>query len=218
MNQFIVIDGLDGSGKATQAKLLADSYKENGIPNRLLSFPDYKSKSSTLVKMYLQGELSSDPSDVNPYAAASFYACDRYIGFLTDWEKDYHKGSILIADRYVSSNAIHQMVKLPRDEWDGFLNWINEYEYDKLGLPMPSIVIYLDMLPEVSQKLISHRYDGDMGKKDIHEKNQAYLVACREAALYAAEKQNWVVIRCDDGKSPYSIEDIFERIQSEVKG
>ena len=128
MNKLIVIEGLDGSGKATQAKLLTSTLQEMGRTVRQVSFPDYESDSSALVKMYLAGEFGTSPSDVNAYAASSFYAVDRYASFKKDWEKDYAEG-IIVADRYTTSNAIHQCSKLPQEQWDGYLDWLFDFEY-----------------------------------------------------------------------------------------
>lgn len=210
---LIVIDGLDGSGKATQTALLAEYFQSKGIPVRQVTFPDYNSRSSELVKMYLNGEISNNPEDINAYGAAGFYASDRYISYLTDWGKDYQRGTLILCDRYVSSNAIHQMVKLQEKDWDSFLDWLQDYEYDKLGLPRPEQILYLDMHPDVSQKLLSARYQGDNSKKDIHESNLNYLLNCRKAALYAAEKLGWTVIPCSDSQQPYTIETISEQIK-----
>ena len=210
--KLIVIEGLDGSGKATQSELLYQSLLEVGDPVRKISFPDYGQPSSTLVKMYLSGEIGS-LEEVNAYAASSFYAVDRYVSYQTQWKDDYLGGKLIIADRYTTSNAAHQMVKLPKEQWDGFLSWLEEYEYNLLGIPWPDGVIYLDMEPETSRRLIEGRYQGDESKKDIHEANFQYLLRCREAALYAAQRLGWRTVRCCDGISPLPIEKIAESVR-----
>lgn len=211
--KLIVIDGLDGSGKATQTKFLVQ-YLQSKLQEKVktITFPDYESNSSALVKMYLGGEFGSDPNSVNPYAASSFYAVDRYASFKTKWEKDFLNGSVFVADRYTTSNAIHQMAKLPQGEKETFLNWLSDFEYKKLGLPQPACVLYLDMNPEVSQKLMSSRYQQDESKKDIHEANLKYLKTCRESALVCASLQNWQVVKCDDGENPLSVEEIHQKV------
>lgn len=215
MKKLIVIDGLDGSGKATQTDLLTKKLTNVGKDIVKITYPNYENESSVLVKMYLNGEISDNPSDINAYAAASFYACDRYIGYQTEWKNDYLDGKIIIADRYVSSNAIHQMVKLPMHEWDDFLKWLYDYEFVKLGLPREDKLIYLDMNPLISQKLINSRY-GKEDKKDIHEKNIKYLLNCQKAAHYAAKKLGWYILKCDDGKCPLSIAKIEAEIYNLV--
>ena len=168
--RLIVIEGLDGSGKATQAKLLAENLAQQNLRVREVSFPDYASESSALVKMYLAGAFGTHPDDVNAYAASSFYAVDRYASFKHDWQGDYEAG-LVIADRYTTSNAIHQCSKLPMEQWDAYLDWLFDFEYEKLGIPSPDLVVYLKVDPDVSQKLLSKRYDGHMEKEDIHEKD-----------------------------------------------
>lgn len=217
MGRLIVIDGLDGSGKATQTQALLEYLCRQNYPARAITFPNYNSRSSELVKMYLQGEIASTAQEVNAYASASFYACDRYISYRTEWESDYCEGKLILADRYVSSNAIHQMVKLPKSEWDRFLDWIYDYEYGRLGLPKENQLIYLDMDPTVSHKLLSSRYSGDESKRDLHEKDDTYLLRCREAAYYAAKKNHWDIVRCDNGEVPYSISEIFDIIKKKVE-
>ncbi|NMA79221.1 MAG: thymidylate kinase [Clostridiales bacterium] len=209
--KLVVIDGLDGSGKTTQFELIQERLKPKKVT--AISFPDYDQPSSTLVKMYLLGEFSSDVDGVNAYAASSFYAVDRYASYKKFWEQSYKDGDLILASRYVSSNIIHQMVKLPHDEWNTYLTWLYDYEFVKLGLPMPNKVIFLDMPIEISQLLMTSRYDGDNTKKDIHEKDVDYLLRCREAALYAADKLNWDVIKCSDGVQPYSIDKINNEIR-----
>ena len=209
MNCLVVIDGLDGSGKTTQLNKLGEYLKNIHKKYRQISFPDYDKPSSTLVKMYLDGSFGDAAEQVNAYAASSFYAVDRYASFKLCWEHDYLDGVPILAARYVSSNAIHQMVKLEKTEWDSYLAWLSHYEYDLLGLPRPDKIIFLDMPPHISQKLMTVRYGGDEQKKDIHERDFSYLQRCREAALYAAEKENWCVIRCDEDGEARSRKDIM---------
>ena len=215
MHNLIVIEGLDGSGKATQAKLAADHLRRSGKNVRQVSFPDYESESSALVKMYLHGEFGSKPDDVNAYAASSFYAVDRYASFKKDWKKDWETGTV-IADRYTTSNAVHQCAKLPEESWNGYLSWLFDFEYDLLGIPAPDLVVYLRVDPDVSQKLLSDRYKGDLSKKDIHEKDIAYLVRCRKAAEYCARKYGWSIIDCCSGSKMRSIEDIQADVREAI--
>ncbi len=218
MGKLIVIEGLDGSGKATQAELLYKFLSENGEYKavRKVSFPDYDSPSSSLVKMYLAGEFGKRAEDVNAYAASSFYAVDRYASFKRDWENDWKRG-IVIADRYTTSNAIHQCSKLPQSEWDNFIDWLFEYEYKLIGIPAPETTVYLSVAPEVSQRLLIERYSGE-DKRDIHEKDIAYLEKCRAAAAYCAEKLGWRVVECCENgtmRSKESIQFDIRRVISE---
>lgn len=208
---LIVIDGLDGSGKTTQFDIIKNilSEKYSVMP---ISFPDYANPSSALVRMYLNGDISDDASDINAYAASSFYAVDRYANYKMVWKDNYKKGDLIFASRYVSSNAIHQMVKLPENEWDSYLEWLSDYEYDKLGLPKPDLVIFLDVPIEISQELMSGRYEGDESKKDIHEANVEYLYSCRKSALYAAGKLGWKVLDCCDKNTLLPIEIITRKL------
>ena len=125
--KLIVSEGLDGSGKATQASLLYDSLKCK-YDILKITFPDYKELSSSLVKMYLNSEFSDNPDDVNAYAAASFFAVDRYASYMKYWKNDYLGGKIIISDRYSTSNMIYHMNKLPFEEWDKYLEWVEDYE------------------------------------------------------------------------------------------
>ena len=216
MGTLIVIEGLDGSGKGTQTALLFDALKEKGVPCRKISLPHYDAPSSALVREYLAGAYGDKPGDVGAYAASAFYAVDRYAGFKTLWGADYNSGTVILADRYATSNACHQMTKLPESEWDAYLQWLNEFEYQKLGVPKPDLVVYLDMPVAVSQALLQRRYDGDNAKKDVHERDTAYLAACRNAALYAAEKEGWRVIACSENGQPRSREAIADEVLSLV--
>ena len=212
--RLIVIEGLDGSGKATQAKLLAAHLKAQGRSVREVSFPDYASDSSALVKMYLAGQFGSKPDDVNAYAASTFFSVDRYASYKKDWGRFYEDGGIIIADRYTTSNAVHQCSKLPPDQWEGFLSWLFEFEFQLLGLPAPDAVVYLQVDPAVSQKLMTARYHGDESKKDVHEKDTEYLARSRAAAEYCAAHLGWATVHCTSTGTMRTIEDI----QAEVQG
>lgn len=193
---FIVIEGNDGSGKATQSQLLLETMLEKGIDARKLSFPNYQSDSSALVKGYLAGRYGKR-DDISPYAAASFYAADRIASYMEDWKGDYEKGKLIIADRYTTSNAIYQCARLPRIRRRRFLQWLYEYEYDLLRLPEPDMVIYLDVDPDISMQLIEQRGE----KKDIHEEDAEYMRQVHEASKFCARKGGWERINCcKDGK------------------
>lgn len=212
MGKLIVIEGLDGCGKGTQSALLARRLEQLGKPVRMVDFPDYDHDSSALVKLYLSGAFGERPDDVNAYAASSFYAVDRYASFRQYWKNDYDNGSIIVANRYTTANAVHQMSKLDREQWNGFLDWLFDYEYNKLGLPDPSLVIQLSMPLEVSQKLLTSRYSGDDTKKDIHERASEYMTKCRECAEYAAARQGWNVIQCAKDGELMTVEEIGELV------
>ena len=200
VGKLAVIEGLDGSGKATQTELLFQALLKEGRQIRKVSFPDYESDASALVRMYLSGEFGDKPESVNAYAASSFYAVDRYASWKKGWESFYKQGGAVIADRYATSNLLHQCVKLAPEERESYISWMEDFEYEKLGIPRPDLVIYLDVEPDVSQKLILER-GGNIDKRDIHERDIAYLLRCRETALWCAEKQDWQVIPCtQDGK------------------
>lgn len=212
--RLIVIEGLDGSGKSTQIELLKARLESENMKIRQIKLPDYDDPSSTLVKMYLAGDFGSSPAGIGAYASSLFYTVDRFASFTRHWGEDYNSGVTILADRYTTSNAVHQMVKLPKEKWDEYLLWLEELEYVKVGIPKPSFVIYLDMPIDISQRLMSQRYNGDEVKKDIHERDCSYLYACREAAFYAAEKLGWHIVACSDGKEPYSPEVISKKIYS----
>ncbi len=217
MGKLIVIEGLDGSGKSTQLDILPERLSKIGVECRKITFPDYANPSSALIKMYLSGEFGDKPNDVNAYAASLFYAVDRYASFKKYWKDFYDNGGVVVSGRYVTSNAVHQMSKLNSDEWNGYLDWLFDLEYIKTGIPKPDLVIMLDMPPEVSQKMLSYRYNGDESKKDIHERDREYLNNCRKAALFAAKYSGWKIIGCANDGEPRTIEDISNDIFDEIK-
>ena len=216
MGKLIVIEGLDGSGKSTQLDLLYENLKKENIDCKTVSFPDYENPSSTLVKMYLAGEFGKKPGDVNAFAASVFYAADRYASFKSAWGEYYNNGGTVIAGRYTTSNAVHQASKLPENEWEDFLSWLYDFEYNKIAIPKPDKVIFLDMPIEVSQKLLTKRYEGDNSKKDIHESDTDYLDRCRKAAVFTAEFSGWETISCAENGEARSIEDISKDVLNSV--
>lgn len=214
--KLIVIEGLDGSGKATQAQKLYETFLVKGEKVIKVSFPDYDSDSSALVKMYLNGEFGTDPDAVNPYAASSFYAVDRFASYAKNWKQFYLDGGIVIADRYTTSNAIHQCAKLPEEQWKCFIKWLFDYEYRLIGIPVPYRTIYLRVDPDVSQELMTKRYAGNEAKKDIHEANLEYLKRSRQAADYCAKALGWKVIECIADGEMRSIEEIQREVMASI--
>lgn len=209
--KIIVLEGLDGSGKSTQLDLSLGYLKENGVTCRSVSFPNYEALSGKLVQQYLTGEIPCDGRN-GAYAASAIYAADRYISYMTDWKGFYESGGVVLAGRYTTSNAIYQLTKLPPEEHEYYLNWLCDFEYGKLGLPEPDLVIFLDMPVRVSQGLLDKRYLGDKSKKDIHERNIEFLEECRKSALYSANMCGWKVINCAEGDYPLAIEDVYSQI------
>ncbi|MBQ7466338.1 MAG: thymidylate kinase, partial [Oscillospiraceae bacterium] len=188
-----------------------------GLSVRQITFPNYGSDSSALIKMYLRGDFGQHPGDVNAYAASSFYAVDRYAGFKSDWGRFYRDGGVIVADRYTTSNAVHQCAKLPREQWDNFLQWLFDYEYGLLGIPAPDRVIYLQVDPAISQKLMTGRYHGDEAKKDIHERDVAYLASARAAAEYCAGLLGWDTVACARDGAMRTVEDIAADVLGRVR-
>lgn len=217
MGKLIVIEGLDGSGKATQAKLLCENLQAQGLPVRKISFPNYESDSSALIKMYLAGQFGQNPGDVNAYAASAFFAVDRFASYKQDWGRFYREGGVIVADRYTTSNAVHQCSKLPEAQWDGYLKWLFDFEYRLMGIPAPDVVVYLSVDPEVSQRLMTGRYDGDESKKDIHEANAGYQGRSRAAAQYCSRTLGWQQIDCCDAHGMRPIEDIQQELLTRLR-
>lgn len=212
MKKLIVIEGLDGSGKATQTALLEKALLAQGKRVKKVSFPNYESPASEPVKMYLAGDFGKKPSDVNAYAASTFYGVDRYASWKMDWGQFHEEGGIILADRYTTSNAIHQCAKLPQEEWDNYVSWLEDFEYNKLGIPKPDLVIYLDVDPKVSQELLANRYHDDETKKDIHEKDFLYLQQCRQAAMWCVKKMRWEYLLCSSQDKMRSVEEISKQV------
>ncbi|MDR2647386.1 MAG: thymidylate kinase [Oscillospiraceae bacterium] len=211
---LVVLEGLDGSGKSTQTELLARWLSANGYDPLRIKLPHYEQPSSALVRQYLNGDFGRASSDVNAYAASMFYAVDRFAGFRTLWGEAYRRGRVVLADRYTTSNAYHQATKLPQSEWIAFFAWLEGLEYNKLGIPKPDLVLFLDMPTDVSKRLLSLRYGGDESLRDIHEADDAYLLACRQTALAAAETLGWYSIQCAQNNQPFSPEVIHESIRN----
>lgn len=216
--KLIVLEGLDGSGKATQAQLLHEALCAQGLAVRKVTFPDYQHPSSTLVKQYLAGEFGSRPEDVNAYAASCFYSVDRYASYKTQWGAFYQAGGIVVADRYTTSNAVHQASKLLPGERKDFLRWLFDTEYRLIGLPEPDLVLYLDMPTEITEKMMRQREAATGTHADIHEQDAEYLRRCRENARAVVDECGWTVIRCARDGEPRSIEDIAAEVWRRAQG
>ena len=210
---LIVFEGTDGSGKSTQFSRLCQRVEEDGGQFHRLRFPRYEEESSALIRMYLRGDFGESAAGVNAYAASAFYAVDRYASYQTDWHKDYWAGGLFLLDRYTTSNAVHQGGKLPPAERRAYFDWLFAFEYEKMQLPKPDLVLYLDLPPEKSMELLQRRQAQTDTQGDIHEGDISYLTDCREAALEAAKAYDWKVISCLDKKgSLRSIEDIHQAV------
>lgn len=215
--KVIVIEGTDGSGKQTQAKILLDNLNALGSKAIGVSFPNYESDSSAPVRMYLNGELGSDPSRLNPHAISTMYAIDRYITYEKYIKDFYLDNYIVVEDRYTTSNIVHQASKIhDKDDKDEFINWVENLEYEKMKLPRPDIVILLNMPVDKSIEItkerdnkITHEF-----KKDIHEDSIEFLTASYNNAMYVAHTLGWFIVDCTDGNIIKSREQVAEEINT----
>ncbi|MCL2086562.1 MAG: deoxynucleoside kinase [Oscillospiraceae bacterium] len=209
--KLIVIEGLDGSGKSTQFELL----KNEGLNCGFVTFPNYGSFSGRIISEYLSGALKEPSALTSAYSAASFYAIDRYLSYKSEWENTLKSGKNIIAARYTTSNAVYQMAKLDTAVWEEFLEWLYDYEYNKLSLPRPDLVLYLNMPLEESQRLLDKRYNTQQSK-DIHENDIPFLNKCKKAAEFVGNKDNWHKINCVENKQIKSKEVILSEIVKEI--
>ena len=219
MGKLFVIEGTDGSGKQTQLQKLAERLKESNIEYKTVSFPNYDSPSSSLVKMYLSGEFGTDSQKISPYIASTFYAVDRYATFKKEFEEFYNNDGIILADRYTTANMVHQSGKIgDLKEREKFLDWLFDLEFGIYGLPKPTEVFFLNMPPEDAEMLIKDRANkfSHETTKDIHERNPKHIEESYNAACSLIDKYNWYEVKCvKDGKIR-TIEDIHEEIYNEV--
>lgn len=215
--KLIVFEGTDGSGKATQAKLLGRRLQREGIPFREIDFPSYGDPFALPVERYLQGDLGKRPGDVNAYAASVLYAVDRYASYKRTWGGDYEAGTLILADRYTTSNAVHQASKLPAGERGEYLTWLFDLEYGRLGLPRPGLVLYLDLPTELSERMMRGREAATGRRADIHERDENYLRACRESARQIARDLRWSVVDCARDGEVRTAEDIHEEVWRQVR-
>jgi dTMP kinase len=215
MGKLICIEAGDGSGKETQTNKLFERLQNQNYNVRKISFPNYASESSALIKMYLRGDFGSKPDDVNPYVASTFYAADRYASYKKEWGAFYEQGGIVLADRYTTSNMVHQAVKITNlGEREEFLSWLWNFEFQLFGLPQPDCVIFLDMPPKYAVQLMDNRRNKITGseQKDIHESDKAYLEQAYKGALWLAEKYGWHRIKCVNNNQIRPIMDIHNEI------
>ena len=222
MGRLIVIEGSDGSGKATQTKLLFEYLKGQGKDVRMVSYPDYDSPSSSLVKMYLGSEFGHDPYGVNAYVTSAFFAVDRFASYLKNWKSFYEssKDAVVICDRYVTSNMLHQTSKLSSlKEKEAFLDWEYDFEYVKGGLPIPDLVFFLDVDPDTTFRLMKNRENKitHQSDKDIHESNKDFLIKSYENSILVGKRYGWINIRCCDQMGIMKgMEDIHKMIRDKV--
>ena len=215
--KLIVLEGIDGSGKSTQYRLLCERCRNEGIYFENIVFPRYSEPSSALIRMYLNGEFGQNPSEVNAYASSTFYAVDRYASYVTDWGQYYQSGGVILSDRYTTSNAVHQGSKVCDEELPEFFDWLYDLEYIRMGLPKPDCVIYLDVDVETSLARMAQRRAEDGSQADIHEKDPAYLESCLKLGHKAAEHYGWIVVDYKDNGRMRTIEEKHEEIFRLVK-
>lgn len=220
MGKLYVIDGTDASGKQTQFEKLQQRLKQENIDFRTVSFPNYDSPSSSLVKMYLSGEFGENAKEISPYIASTFYAVDRYATYKTELEEYYNNGGIILADRYTTANMVHQAGKIKDEkEREKFLNWLWNFEFNLYKLPVPTKVFFLNMPPEFAFELMKNRENKftHEAQKDIHERDKNHIIDSYNAACDVAKKYNWVTIDCIKDNKIRTIEEIHEDIFSQIK-
>ncbi len=219
MGKLIVIEGTDSSGKETQTKKLYEKLQEKFEKVRTITFPNYNSPACMPVKMYLAGEFGETAMNVNPYPVSTMFAVDRYASYKKDWEEFYKNDGILIADRYTQSNVIHQASKIKsEEEKDAYINWLYDLEFNKMEIPKPDMVVFINMPVETARMLMENRKNKITGEeqKDIHERDEEYLRLSYENACEIAKKQNWKEIKCVEDGQLKTIEEISEEIYKAV--
>jgi dTMP kinase len=187
-------------------------FEKEDTPFTRLTFPQYQEPSSALIRMYLNGEFGEDPEAVNPYAASTFYAVDRYASYMKVWREPHHTGEIILTDRYTTSNALHQGSKLPEEKRYDFFKWLYEFEFGLMELPKPDIVIYMDIPAEKAAERIKERQAATGADTDIHERNLGYLRECARCGAQAADYYGWRKISCFKGNAARSEQEIHEEI------
>lgn len=218
MGKLIIIEAGDGSGKATQTALLYDKLTKLGQNVRKIEYPDYDSPACSPVKMYLAGQFGGHADDVNAYAASMFFAVDRYASYRMKWKQAYDEGAIILADRYTTSNMVHQGVKIDdKEQRDAYLDWLWDTEFIKMGMPIPDKVIFLNVPPTISDKLIDNRAKKSHTKKDIHERDTAYLKKCHDVYLQMAQRYAWEIVHCTQNDKMRDKEAIHQDIFNIVK-
>ncbi|MDD3347124.1 deoxynucleoside kinase [Oscillibacter sp.] len=210
--KLIVFEGTDGSGKATQANLLCRHLQAEGIPYQEIDFPRYGNPFAEPAKLYLEGVLGKKPGDVNAYAASMLFAVDRFTSFKQDWGAFYEAGGLIVANRYTTSNAVHQASKLPEKERQAYLAWLFDLEYNRLDLPQPDLVIYLDMPTEITERMMRTREKETGTHADIHEQDETYLKQCRANAAEIVRQCGWTVIDCAADGQPRTPEEIHRQV------
>lgn len=218
--KIIVIEGSDGSGKQTQANLLYDRLKSEGVKVHKIEYPRYEEKSSALVRMYLRDKsFGNNPDEIDPYVVSSFYAVDRAADYYRvdgkGWKKYYDEGYIIVADRYTTANMVHQAKKVTnRKDKMKILEWIEDHEYNVLGLPKPDMIVFLNLDPKFSQASMKKSNKN----LDLHEANLDYLIGSNDNAKEVAKIYDWEVIDCvkkDDERK--TVEEISEEIYKKFK-
>lgn len=220
MGKLFVIDGTDGSGKQTQFKKLQEHLSQDNIEFKTVSFPNYDSPSSSLVKMYLSGEFGKNAMEISPYIASNFYAADRYATYKKDLEEYYENGGIILADRYTTANMVHQAGKIKdKEERDKFLKWLWNLEFEIYKIPTPTKVFFTKMPPQKALELIKDRENKftHQKEKDIHESDENHIIDSFNAACDVAKDYNWYVVECMKNDELRSIDEIHEEIYKEVK-
>lgn len=215
--KLIVLEGTDGTGKTTQTRLMARRLEQEGVSFREINFPRYGSPFAKPVEMYLQGVLGAKPGDVSACAASTLYAVDRYGAYKEDWGADYESGKLILANRYTTSNAVHQAPKLPPEERWAYLDWLFDLEYNRLALPKPDLVIYLDLPAEISAQMLRLRQEATRTKADIHEQDGAYLRSCRESAQEIVERLGWRRVDCSRDGAVRTPDDIHRELWEIVR-
>lgn len=210
--KLIVFEGIDGSGKSCQYRHICQRLENDGIDYNHIVFPRYDKESSALIRMYLGGSFGSHPEDVNAYTASTFYAVDRFASYREAWGDIYNAGGLIISDRYTTSNAVHQASKEPEQEREKFFAWLYDLEYRHMGLPVPDLVLYLDVPTELTGQMLRRREHDTHTHADIHEQNMDYLRRCRSTGLQAAKYYGWTVIACAKDGKMRSIDDIHNEI------